>query len=86
MHAPRTSSGLLRSILEFILDLSKIETGNMELENREFSMLELLDTLAGIAAGSQMPSCVDFVIAPHPGLPEYCVGDGVKLKQVLVNL
>lgn len=80
------ASNSLIELVSDILDLSKIETGNMELENREFSMLELLDTLAGIAAGSQMPSCVDFVIAPHPGLPEYCVGDGVKLKQVLVNL
>ena len=80
------ASNSLIELVTDILDLSKIETGNMELEDREFSMIELLDTLAGIAAGSQMSARVDFVIFPHPKLPEYCIGDGVKLKQVLVNL
>lgn len=69
-----------------ILDLSKIESGNMELESREFSMMELLDTMAGIVAGSKLSPDVEFLIFPDPDMPEYCIGDGTKLKQVLVNL
>ncbi len=80
------ASNSLIELVTDILDLSKIETGNMELESREFSMIELLDTMAGIAAGSKLSTEVDFLIVPDPHLPDYCIGDGTKLQQVLVNL
>ncbi len=80
------SSEALLSLLNDILDLSKIEAGKMEMENIDFQLREVVNdtirTLAvkarekGIALTSQLPD----------DLPRTVRGDPTKLRQVLLNL
>ncbi|HEX5486479.1 MAG TPA: ATP-binding protein, partial [Limnobacter sp.] len=78
-----------RNLIELvgdILDLSKIEAGKIELEEHEFTVHEVFDSLAGIATGYLLKPGVDVIFAPECTLPAALLGDGTKLKQVLVNL
>ncbi|GLR26989.1 hybrid sensor histidine kinase/response regulator [Limnobacter litoralis] len=78
-----------RNLIELIgdiLDLSKIEAGKIELEEHEFTVHEVFDSLAGIATGYLLKPGVDVIFAPECTLPATLMGDGTKLKQVLVNL
>lgn len=78
-----------RNLIELIgdiLDLSKIEAGKIEIEEHEFTVHEIFDSLAGIATGYLLKPGVDVIFAPECTLPAALMGDGTKLKQVLVNL
>ncbi|MCB5160540.1 ATP-binding protein [Marinomonas algarum] len=81
----RSADNLL-SIINSILDFSKLESGNMELDSQPFSLDELLEYLyqsnevAAHKKGLELIVCRDF------SLSDNCVGDAAKLKQVLTNL
>ncbi|WP_447752616.1 ATP-binding protein [Pseudomonas nicosulfuronedens] len=81
----RSSSTLLQLISD-ILDVSKIEAGQMALERVEFNPLELAEDVvagyAGMAGGKdlQLYACID---ANVPGLVR---GDAARIRQILANL
>ncbi|HEY0328019.1 MAG TPA: ATP-binding protein [Rhodopseudomonas sp.] len=85
LDAVAQSGSLLLSILNDILDLSKIEAGRMELESIAFSPEELLRTIAAAmtpqAAGKGLAFLTDY-----PALPQRLIGDPAKISQVLLNL
>ncbi|MGX8699666.1 MAG: ATP-binding protein, partial [bacterium] len=76
----------LLELINEILDMSRIESGRMILRSEEFSFPEILDQV-GIMIGGQ---CDDKGLTYRCTLvgqvPERCVGDGMKLKQVLINI
>ena len=82
----RTSGESLLTIINDLLDFSKIDAGELELERQAFSIeacvadaTELLATLAnekGLELAYTIDSCV----------PEECVGDVSRLRQILLNL
>ncbi|MCB1924917.1 MAG: response regulator [Gammaproteobacteria bacterium] len=81
-----TSANGLLHIINDILDVSKIESGNLEIERREFvldEVVEQLDTVIGIAAREKG---VIFAVDIAPELPHRYVGDGLRLQQILINL
>ncbi|MDU4255013.1 hybrid sensor histidine kinase/response regulator [Pseudomonas sp.] len=81
----RSSSTLLQLISD-ILDVSKIEAGQMALEAVEFNPLELAEEVvagyAGVAEGKdlQLYACIDSNV---PGLVR---GDAARIRQILANL
>jgi two-component system capsular synthesis sensor histidine kinase RcsC len=80
------SSVTLLQLISDILDVSKIEAGQMVLEHLEFSPVQMLEEVlrgyAGTAAskGLQLYSCID------PQVPEKLLGDAVRIRQILNNL
>jgi signal transduction histidine kinase/CheY-like chemotaxis protein/HAMP domain-containing protein len=76
----------LIDLVSGVLDVSKIEAGAMELENRPFSARQLMDSLADLMTGSVADKPIEFVVAVAPNVPDQLVGDETKLRQVLVNL
>lgn len=82
------AGGHLLELITDILDISRIESGVIELEERPFDLPELLTTSSRVvrnAAGGnaerlQFSLNIDPVVAPHR------VGDPMRLRQVLVNL
>ena len=81
----RSSSNYLLSLLNDILDMSKIENGKMTLVKTAFSLSDMLDDLHSVLDGrfadrNQRFACNVTFINP------YVVGDVVRLKQVLINL
>ena len=82
----RSSGDSLLSLINDILDFTKIEAGKMELEQRPFDLRscveEALDLLAGRAGEKQ----VDLSYIIGSDVPESLVGDIFRLRQILVNL
>ena len=76
---------LLEEINE-ILDYSKLESGRMIFENKNFSLRQLTDTLQSILENEAEQRNLSFEIQMDENLPEYIQGDPLKLKQVLTNL
>lgn len=76
----------LLSILNDILDMSKIESGKMEIRQVEFSMEELLASIHSIVEIQAKEKGVSFVLKAHPGLSTFYIGDGLRINQILMNL
>lgn len=82
----RTAGQSLLAILNDILDLSKIEAGQLRIEPRPFDLAALmanLDSLMGQAARAKGLSLHIHLPSPLPGA---LLGDGLRLEQVLFNL
>ena len=80
------SSQSLLTLLNDILDLSKMESGKLELDLCEFDLYDLLDGIMDtltIPAGSKR---VELGVIPDGPLPRQLHGDPVRLRQVLMNL
>lgn len=81
----KTSRNLI-DLVSDVLDISKIESGSMELEHRAFSVLEFVDKVAGIMTGAAASKPVELIITPASALPPTLVGDELRLRQIVVNL
>jgi PAS domain S-box-containing protein len=82
----RTSSEALLVLINDILDYSKIEAGQLDLEAHPFDLLECLESALDLVALRAAEKRIELVNAPRPGLPRTVVGDVTRLRQVLVNL
>lgn len=80
------SSDSLLSIINAILDFSKIEAGKLNLENRVFCISEIITKLKAIYSTINSSDDIQFEIFLSEELPQYYVGDIVRLEQVLINL
>ncbi|MBI4825762.1 MAG: response regulator [Nitrospirae bacterium] len=83
----QSNSEALLSLINDILDISKIEAGNMELENIPFNLKEVVE---GVAEGLNVRAKdkeVELICYVDPGIPSSTVlGDPTRLRQVLINL
>ncbi len=76
----------LLAIINDILDLSKIESGRMELEQVAFDLREHLgDTLKGLAVRA-CSRRIELVYRCSEDVPREIIGDPVRLRQVVMNL
>lgn len=82
----RTSGSALLGIINDILDLSKIESGKMELELSEFDLDDLLQRVAQMLSVNVGEKKLDLVVHVSADVPRYFVGDALRLQQVLINL
>ncbi len=76
---------LLRLINE-VLDLSKIEAGQLSLEEQEFDLLGLLHGLHHTFSLRAKEKGLQLALEVLPGVPQYVRADEAKLNQVLINL
>ncbi len=76
----------LLNILNDILDLSKVESGRIELENLEFPAMEVVNSLKGMFAGQLKEKGLNYSFMVAPDVPEILIGDKTRLLQVLINL
>ena len=82
----RSSGRLLLSLITDILDVSKIEAGQMAIEQAPFQLSDVIDNLAvalGVAVGEKS---LELIIHPLPAGVSAVMGDALRLEQVLVNL
>jgi PAS domain S-box-containing protein len=83
--AHHAATGLLQ-ILNDVLDISKIESGHLELENIEFSVQDVLNEVADVLGLSAEGKGIELLFTAPPDLPSRLVGDPTRLRQVLINL
>lgn len=82
----RDSGTVLLNLLNDILDLSKIESGKLDLENISFHIDGLMQQVAGIMSADIIKKKLGFSCQISPEVPEHLVGDPTRIKQILVNL
>ena len=85
-HAAAYSAEALLSILNDILDFSRLDSGNIELENRKFDIRELAESVVSLMAESAHESHVEILCDVSLDTPRFGFGDSGRLRQVLVNL
>jgi PAS domain S-box-containing protein len=76
----------LLSIVNDILDYSKIEAGKMELEQITFSLDEVLNNLNDIVREKAEQKGIGIVFSMDNETPHYLKGDPLRLGQILINL
>ena len=76
----------LLGILNDILDFSKVEAGKMQLDPEPFALDGLVEDLGTIVAGTVGAKPVELLIDVDPRIPNWLMGDALRLKQVLINL
>ncbi len=82
-----TSSGAsLLSLINDILDLSKIEAGQLELDLVETNLRHLVEEVGGLIAFNAQAKGVEMVCRYAPGAPDVVTCDPTRLRQVLTNL
>ncbi len=77
--------GLL-AIINDILDISKIESGNFTIVNEIYNMSELIRDITSIAVIRIGARPVQFMTEIDPSVPERMSGDKTRVRQILVNL
>ncbi|MDR2301276.1 MAG: PAS domain-containing protein [Deltaproteobacteria bacterium] len=79
------SENLLR-IINDILDFSKIEAGKLEMEETEFNLSDILNSMVDILGVRAKEKGLEFVLNLDKNAPLTLLGDPVRLGQILNNL
>ena len=82
----KDSAENLMVIINDILDLSKIESGRMKLEDIPFNLSETLESAMIPFLHQAFRKGVELELVVHPGVPKQVVGDPVRLRQIMTNL
>ncbi|MCS6909621.1 MAG: GAF domain-containing protein [Anaerolineales bacterium] len=82
----RTSAETLLSIINDVLDFSKIESGKLELESEPFDLRQCVEAALDVVALKAAEKQLELVALIEPGTPSRAVGDSLRLRQILVNL
>jgi len=80
------SGDSLLKIINDILDFSKIEAGRLELEKTVFNLHDAIDEAIGMFAVIAQGKGLELAFLIDSRVPRYCVGDPVRLRQILLNL
>ncbi|CAI5510950.1 unnamed protein product [Closterium sp. Naga37s-1] len=87
VETARTSGRALCSLINDILDLSKIEAGRMELESMRVDVrAEIDDVLSMFVERTRNKPQVEVAALVHDAVPTFVLGDALRLRQVLINL
>ena len=81
-----SSSKHLLSLINDILDMSRIESGKMLLKNEKIPTEEFLNGINSICYGQAAAKGVEYECIVDPVLDDYYIGDAMKLQQVLINI
>lgn len=82
----KSSGNALVSIINDILDISKIEAGKMELINEVYEIRSLLDEIHMIILNRIGEKPVELIYEIDETLPRALFGDGLRLRQIIINL
>ena len=82
----KIASRLLLSIINDILDYSKIEVGKMEIIPVEYKPAELLRNVCNLVAGRLKDKEIAFELRMNPKIPRKLYGDEVRVTQVITNI
>jgi two-component system sensor histidine kinase/response regulator len=82
----RQSAEALLAIINDVLDFSKMEAGKLELDDAPFDLGDVVEEAAELLAGSADAKGLELICRLPPGLHTAYRGDGMRLRQVLINL
>ena len=81
-----TSANHLLSIINDILDMSRIESGRMTIKSEEFSFAKVLEQVNTIISGQCRDKGLKYDCRMSGDVRDYYIGDDMKLRQVMINI
>jgi len=82
----RTSADSLVTIIDEVLDFSKIEAGRLVLDEQEFDLRGLIDSVVDLLRTRVEDKGLELTVFVEPALPFTVLGDEGRLRQILLNL
>jgi two-component system CheB/CheR fusion protein len=82
----RDSGNLLLTIINDILNLSKIESGNLQLEEHPFVLRNVLQLVCDLLQREILDRKIDLTYSIDSDIPDGFLGDSDRLRQILLNL
>ncbi len=86
IHFIHSAGENLLTLINDILDLSKIDAGMLKHEEVPFSIRNLLSSIESMFNEKVKEKGIDFSVQIDPDIPETLDGDAVRLRQILINL
>ena len=80
------SGDFLLTIINDILDFSKIESGMLEIESKEFVLMDVVKSVYDLLNSQAITKKIDLQYAIAPNIPTKVIGDSARLRQILINL
>lgn len=80
------SSQSLLSLLNDILDYSKIEAGKLKINREVFELNFVIDNCTGLFGFLAEQKGIEFVVSKESSLSKYYIGDPIRLSQIINNL
>jgi len=85
-HSANVSGHALLGIINDILDFSKIEAGMLDLDILKTDMVQLFEDSIDIVKFTAAEKDIELLLDIDPSMPRFAKVDGLRLKQILVNL
>ena len=82
----RKSADNLLNIIDDILDLSKIESGKLEISLVEFNLLHVIEEVVDLLSPAAYEKGIELFYKLHKDTPRQIEADPVRIRQVLINL
>jgi signal transduction histidine kinase/CheY-like chemotaxis protein len=76
----------LLTIINDILDVSKMEAGKLELEETDFNLVSAVESVVSLCSSSANDKGLTLTVDVAPGTPAWVRGDALRLRQILVNI
>ena len=86
VEAIRDSGQSLGSLIEDLLDLSRIEAGKLDIVNERFAIAPLVESVVELLAPRAHDKGLEIASFIAPDAPAETIGDAARLRQVLLNL
>ena len=82
----RDSSDVLLTLINDILDLSKLEANQIELEETEMRPGDIAESIVDLFWGTAQGKKIELAQAVEPDVPNFVIGDPGRIRQILSNL
>ena len=82
----KNSAEILRGLISDVLDLSKIRSGNFEIQNNEFDLAGLVSAMVKTFQICHEDKELEVELKLDPNLQKMVIGDDLMLNQILINL
>ncbi|OBQ30202.1 MAG: histidine kinase [Aphanizomenon flos-aquae MDT14a] len=86
VYTIRDSGNSLLTIINDILNFSKIESGNLQLEAHPFRLKDIIKSVCNLLSTQTDIKKINMQYSIDSHIPVYLLGDGSRLRQVLLNL
>ncbi len=86
LDATRMSAESLLTVVNDILDFSKIEAGKLDLDPIPFNLRDSLEEVMKALALRSHAKNLELTLRVRPEVPDYIVGDQVRIRQIVINL
>jgi len=86
VNAIRMSGSSLLTVINDILDFSKIEAGKIGIEHQNIDLWKIIEGAMDIVAIQAREKMLDLSVVIEANVPNKCMGDATRLRQVMLNL